>query len=262
MHFGSNICLSGNFCDWKFGISPFIFNMNQLIRFNFMKINFICYCLRLFIIAILTTTAFSTLAKGKYKGRAWNDTIQQIPGKIQCEFYDLGGEGVAYHDSDSINNGSGMLNPSDGQFLNEFRKGEGVDISYTKFRNPPIDNNSFNVVEPIMNQLYVGWTVPGEWINYMVKVNKTGTYDVGFMYTASGDGGILLEIDGKPITTVLLIPSTRNDKEPVGWRQWHHWNRIEKITQVNLIEGIRILTLKTVRNGNMNYDYLDFKLIN
>jgi hypothetical protein len=227
-----------------------------------MKFSFNCYCLRLFFIAILTTAAFNALAKEKYKGRAWNDTIQQIPGKIQCEFYDLGGEGVAYHDTDSINNGSGKLNPSDGEFLNEFRKGEGVDISYTKFRDPPIDNNAYNVVDPIMNQLYVGWTVPGEWINYTVNVNITGIYNVGFMYTASGDGGISLDIDGKPLTSVILIPSTRNDKEPVAWRQWHHWNRIEKITRVNLIKGIHILTLKTVKNGNMNYDYLDFKLIN
>ena len=108
----------------------------------------------------------------------------------------------------------------------------------------------------------MGWTVPGEWINYTVEVNITGTYDVAIMYTASGDGGILLEIDGKPLTSVLLIPSTRNDKEPVAWRQWHHWNRIEKLSSVKLKKGIHVLTLKTVKNGNMNYDYLDFKLIN
>jgi hypothetical protein len=95
-----------------------------------------------------------------------------------------------------INNGSGKLNPSDGEFLNEFRKGEAVDISYTKFRDPPIDNNAYNIVDPIMDQLYVGWTVPGEWINYTVEVNITGTYNVGIMYTASGDGGISLDIDG------------------------------------------------------------------
>jgi hypothetical protein len=46
----------------------------------------------------------------KNAGRAWNDSTQQIPGKIQCEFYDQGGEGIAYHDTDSINNGSGKLN--------------------------------------------------------------------------------------------------------------------------------------------------------
>ena len=33
---------------------------------------------------------------------------QIIPGKLQCEYYDLGGEGIAYHDSDTINSGSQM----------------------------------------------------------------------------------------------------------------------------------------------------------
>jgi hypothetical protein len=190
---------------------------------------------------------------------AWNGTIQQIPGRLQCEFYDLGGEGIAYHDTDSVNNGSGRLNPADGTFLNEFRRMEGVDISYTKFRDPAIDNSPYNLVEPVKDQFYVGWTVPGEWINYTIKVTKSGSYSVGIMYTASGDGGISLELDGNQITNELRILSTRNEKETVAWRQWHHWNRIDSLTTVQLKKGTHLLKLKTVSNGNMNYDYLDFK---
>ena len=93
-------------------------------------------------------------------GTAWQHKIQQIPGRVQCERYNEGGEGIAYHDSDSINNGSGKLNPADGTFLNEFRMKEGVDISYTKSHN--IDNNPYNRVPRDMDQLYVGWTTPGE----------------------------------------------------------------------------------------------------
>jgi hypothetical protein len=50
-------------------------------------------------------------------------------------YYDLGEEGIAYHDFDSKNNGSGTLNPADGSYQNEFRIQEGVDISYTKFHD-------------------------------------------------------------------------------------------------------------------------------
>lgn len=211
-------------------------------------------------LSVLMSTAISTAQKN-YTGKAWNDNIQQIPGKIQCEFYDLGGEGVAYHDTDSVNNGSGRLNPTNGTFLNEFRMNDGVDISYTKFREPAIDNSPFNVVEPEKDQFYTGWTEPGEWINYTIEVNKTGNYSIGIMYTASADGGIALDLDGKSLTSELKIPSTRNDKEPVDWRQWHHWNRIDSLTTVKLKKGIHVITLKTVSHGNMNYDYLDFKLI-
>lgn len=78
-------------------------------------------------------TAIWTLANGHaVLGQTESATAQSIPGRVQCEWYASGGEGVAYHDQDSVNNGSGKLNPADGSFLNEFRMREGVDISYTK----------------------------------------------------------------------------------------------------------------------------------
>src|SRR5512141_1575954 len=46
---------------------------------------------------------------------------QRIPGRLQCELYDVGGPGVAYHDSDAKNSGSGALNPLDGTYVNSFR---------------------------------------------------------------------------------------------------------------------------------------------
>lgn len=219
--------------------------------------------IRQFSFLFLLLLSLSAYSANKYKGKPWNDSIQQIPGKIQCEFYDIGGEGIAFHDTDSVNDGSGRLNPADGTFLNEFRINEAVDISYTKFRSAEnaVDNSPYNLVEPIGHgQLYLGWTKPGEWVKYTVNVKKSGIYSVGLMYTASGDGGIVLEGDGKKLTEELKVPSTRNDNETVAWRQWHHWNRIDKLATVKLTKGIHILTLKTVTNGNMNYDYLEFKL--
>jgi hypothetical protein len=38
---------------------------------------------------------------------SYEQAPQTIPGKVQCEYYDLGGEGIAYHDSDDINSGRG-----------------------------------------------------------------------------------------------------------------------------------------------------------
>jgi hypothetical protein len=119
---------------------------------------------------IYFSTLFSCQQKPlvDYKGTLYSDILyhdgaQTIPWKLQCEYYDFGGEGIAYHDSDTINTGSGRLNPADGSYQNEFRKKEAVDISFTKFRDPAIDNNNYNLVEPEKDQLYVGWTLPGEW---------------------------------------------------------------------------------------------------
>ena len=220
--------------------------INNLYRFIIVTI----------FLVLLGLNAFS---QEIYNGKPWNDTFQHIPGKIESEFYDQGGEGVAYHDTDSVNNGSGKLNPANGTFLNEFRMNEGVDISYTKFND--IDNNLYNLVEPLMEQLYIGWTEPGEWINYTVSIDRRGIYEIGLMFTASGDGGISFDLDGKKLTPEIKIPSTRTDKDPIAWRQWHHWNRIDSLATVKLEKGIHIFTIKTVSHGNMNYDYLEFKPI-
>ncbi|WP_337965994.1 carbohydrate-binding protein [uncultured Flavobacterium sp.] len=182
--------------------------------------------------------------------------LQQIPGKIECEFYDLGGEGIAYHDTDEVNNGSGKLNPVNGNPLNEFRIKEAVDISYTK--TDSIDDTSYTKVPLKMKQLYVGWTQPSEWINYTILVKKSGTYKIGVLYTANGDGAISIAVNGKDATGNMKIESTHDDKDPVAWRQWHHWNSSENIGTIKLEKGTQLLTLHIVENGNMNLDYLTF----
>ncbi|SDY50589.1 hypothetical protein SAMN05444397_101806 [Flavobacterium aquidurense] len=181
---------------------------------------------------------------------------QQIPGKIECELYDQGGEGIAYHDTDAVNNGSGKLNPVNGNPLNEFRINEGVDISYSKADD--IDNNPFNKVPRSIGDLYVGWTVPTEWINYTVEVTKSGTYTIGLLYTANGDGEISIDVNGKDATGKMKIASTHDDKEPIDWRQWHHWNSSASIGTIKLKKGKQVLRLHIVSNGNMNFDYLTF----
>jgi hypothetical protein len=63
-----------------------------------------------------------------YHDRRYSGGPQKIPRRELCAYYDLGGEGVAYHDTDPKNHG-GELNPDDGTYLNEFRIHEGVDTS-------------------------------------------------------------------------------------------------------------------------------------
>lgn len=200
----------------------------------------------------------------KYKGTPYADTIytdgaQSIPGKLQCEYYDLGGEGVAYHDNDSINSGSGRLNPADGTYLNAFRMNEAVDISYTKFRDPAIDNNPYNFVEIENEQLYVGWTAPGEWTKYTVNVTQAGTYQLGIMFTSNQNGKISVSVNDVDATGPIPIPSTFVAADSISWRQWHHWNYLDKIAQIDLKKGIQTITIHTVDIGQMNYDYINFK---
>ena len=212
------------------------------------------------LVVILSTTSCTEKNKKEHDGKAWKGVVQKIPGKIQCEFFDEGGEGIAYHDQDSINNGSGTSNPSDGTFLNEYRKNEGVDISYIKFQDPAIDNSPYNLVEPEKNQLYVGWINPGEWMNFTVNVKISGKYQVGIMYGADRDGQISLSVNHEEAKDTLRIPSTFNADDLEEWRQQHHWNYLDSIGQITLKEGIQTITVNTLESGQMNFDYINFQL--
>ena len=220
-------------------------------------------------VTILPVTALlisCNTVKSDYKGTPFSDSVyksgpQIIPGKLQCEYYDFGGEGVAFHDSDSINSGSGRLNAADGSYLNEFRISEAVDISYTKFRDPAIDNSPYNFVEPEKDKFYVGWTAPGEWTKYTVNIKETGTYELGIMYTSNQNGKISVSVNDIDKTGPLLITATFVASDTIAWRQWHHWNYIDKIARIDLKKGVQTITINTVDIGQMNYDFINFELI-
>src|SRR5580698_1707944 len=92
-----------------------------------------CLSTRIILSTVLALTATigapATDFLASYKGAPYHDSryhdgAQTIPGRVQCAYYDLGGEDVAYHDTTAKNEGSGGLNPADGSYLNEFRMNE------------------------------------------------------------------------------------------------------------------------------------------
>ncbi|HXH05031.1 MAG TPA: carbohydrate-binding protein, partial [Vicinamibacterales bacterium] len=110
-----------------------------------------------------------------------------LPGTIEAENFDEGGEGVAYHDVSSANRG--------GQY-----RAEGVDIEATSDAG-----GGYNV----------GWISPGEWLLYTVNVTAAGTYTLEFRVACGGQGGTFhLEINGVDVTGPLTIPNTG------GWQTW------------------------------------------
>ncbi len=227
--------------------------------------------LRSFVLLLPTLLAFcaTSVCASKanfpktYKGTPYQDTRykggpQKIPGRVECAYYDRGGEGVAYHDADAKNNGSGALNPTDGTYLNQFRMDEAVDTSYTKFHDQ-IDNSPYDLVVPPENQLYVGWTEPGEWFNITVQVDRAGVYTADLLYTSNRGGTISLDVNGKDATGPLTIPTTFNAADPIAWRQWHHWNFARDLVRLRLPVGKSVLTVHILTQGNMNLAYFDFK---
>jgi hypothetical protein len=204
----------------------------------------------------------------QYKGIPYRDGRhqegpQKIPGRVLCAYYDLGGEGLTYHDADPQNHGSGELNPADGTYLNEFRIHEGVDTSYTKFDRRPtqVDDNPFDRVVPPREMLYVGWTEPGEWFNITVDAAEAGNFAADLLYTSNRGGTISIDVNGKDATGSLQVASTYNAADPVAWRQWHHWSLAPQLFKMRLSKGKNVLTVRVLTNGNMNLGYFDVKQV-
>jgi hypothetical protein len=191
-----------------------------------------------------------------YQGKPFHDAIysagpQVIPGKIECAFYDLGGEGVACHDTDAINHGSGELNrqpdhqrPHATSYHWDFRKEEGMDISYTK---DFADLNHTNLFNPGTNQFYIGWTADGEWCNYTVNVKRAGTYKIICLY-GNKPNPFSFSLNNLPAAECRL---------PVDTGGMHKWNKANVGTITFPNAGLQLLTFKF--NSGNNFAYFEFQ---
>jgi carbohydrate binding protein with CBM6 domain len=149
-----------------------------------------------------------------YGGGPW-----PIPGTIEAENFDEGGERVAYHDADASNNG--------GQYRNT-----GVDVEVTSDAG-----GGHNV----------GWITAGEWLKYTVSVERAGSYRVAARVAANGPGGTFhIEFNGLNETGPLTIPDS------LGWQKW-----TDVAVNVTLDAGVQTMQFVADRNGavfgNVNY---------
>jgi len=216
-------------------------------------------------IIIISATAGISYAKAQlpdgYKGVPYRDSVykgnklnpagaQIIPGRVELSYYDLGGNGVAYHDNDSKNVGAllnmkkGELRPGITEYTACFRKNEGVDINYTK---DVIDYNHLNKVDPKVSQLYIGWQEDGEWTNYTIYVNHAGKYIIYTVYSSIEKNPAELRVNNKFAGKLTFPEITGN---------LHSWTQAEIGTITFPAKGLYLLTVKYSKG--VNYGYLDF----
>jgi aryl-phospho-beta-D-glucosidase BglC (GH1 family) len=111
--------------------------------------------------------------RSSYKGIPFD-----APGTIEAEDYDIGGEGLTYHDTDPAN------------VPGAYRPSEGVDIE----------------ARPGGYQL--AYVAAGEWLEYTLNVKQAGVYTIT-AYTASMDGGGKFRFEfGGTATQALTVPKT------------------------------------------------------
>jgi hypothetical protein len=174
------------------------------------------------LIATSSTRSFTTSGGGGGGSSPYGGTPVALPGTIQAENFDEGGQGVAYSDTTAGNSG-GRYRSTD------------VDIESTSD-----SGGGFNL----------GWMAVGEWLNYTVNVGTAGTYDLEFRVASPGGGGTFhLESNGVNKTGAISIPGTG------GWQRWVTLTK----TGVSLSAGEQVFRVVTDSAGptgavmNLNY---------
>jgi hypothetical protein len=230
------------------------------------------FSMNTFVVQFLVLLSLFAFAPGgnipdDYKGKPFEDAThttgpQKIPGRLEAALYDLGGEGVAYHDTEPTNFGSGELNHQPGHCelkvppaICYFRENEGVDISYVK---KLADLNHPNMVAPEWQQLYIGWTKDGEWTNYTVDVQKPGTYRIVAMYSYTAQT-VSFSLNHQPAADCKLPVDPSKElalKDVPDWVVWHIWNKAD-CGEIHFSQAGRQLLTFHYKQGN-NFAYFDF----
>ena len=197
--------------------------------------------------ATAATTSVTALVQGTYKfelkvtdngGSTGKDTVQvivnaassgpnnayggvrwAIPGTVEAENFDIGGQNVAYYDNTPGNNGA------------SYRTSDYVDITAS--------SEGGNLV---------GWIVAGEWMKYSVNVTTAGSYTITARVACPTAGkSFNIEMDGIKVTTVT-VPNTGGSQT---------WQTVT-IKNVNLTAGNKTMRIYAANGSGFNINYVTF----
>ena len=151
----------------------------------------------------------------------YGGTAAAVPGTVQAENYDTGGQGTAYNVT-SVNGSA-----------NSYRS-DGVDLEATTDTGGGYD---------------LGWTAAGQWFRYTVNVATAGTYTIGLRLAAPSavtDALHIANSAGTNLSGNVTAPATG------GYQTW-----TTVTVTVTLPAGTQTLTVDQ-DNGGWNINYLAF----
>ena len=150
-----------------------------------------------------------------------------IPGTLQAENFDVGGEGYSYHDTSTANEGDA-----------NFRTNDGVDV---------VKGN---------NGKAIGYTEADEWMEYTVNVKETGKYTCEAVVSSGVTGSkfIIQRVLGssKTLLATINVPQTGNN-------DWGTYKSVTQDISTTLSAGEHVLRI-TIKGKQCNIDKLIFTL--
>jgi hypothetical protein len=143
-----------------------------------------------------------------------------IPGVVEAEDFDLGGEGLAYHDADAAN------------IPGKYRPDEGVDI-----------------YDRLGDGFHVGNAIPGEWLEYSLNVQSEGWYNVT-TYIAALQGGGTFQMNVDTVTSEIITVKSSSSA----------LNTLPYTTRLHLKAGEQIMRFSILSSPAFNIDKMIFEL--
>ena len=146
-----------------------------------------------------------------------------IPGKVEMENFDIGGQGQSYSDDERENRGG-------------LYREEGVDI-----------------VDAENNGYAVGYTIAGEWLEYTINVKESAYYSAKVHYASgSTSSSIELQLDGSALKSEISLPQTADNA----------WDVYKDVTvdSLNLSAGEHVLKV-LITGSYANLDYIEFEKV-
>lgn len=145
-----------------------------------------------------------------------------VPGFVQAENYDNGGQNVAYYDTTPGN------------------------ICYYKahrFQDVDVENNPVNP-----NTTNVGWIAANEWLEYTIEVRNQGIYKIFIMAACPTGGKVKIQVSTTDPGSIRTFPASGGDNQT--YQSYY-------ISQRFLMPGQYIVRV-TMLQGMWNFDNMHF----
>jgi hypothetical protein len=193
-----------------------------------------------------------------------------IPGRLDFVNYDLGGDGVGYHQSEHATRGGAgyridMMPTATLSLTSDcIENGGGPPCQNVWYdTSPTLDGTAYPT--PTTADFNIGAVHAGDWFNFTVNVETAGTYLLSSTWATgngppggeggNGDIGLSILSNGTKLATWNAVFPNFNTAA-----DYHHWRAYPGFVAVSLAAGTQVIQLYSEAKG-FQLDYVQFSLV-
>jgi len=207
------------------------------------------------VVTLLGARAHAAVPPG-YTGMPFGGTPRPLPGRIDFEDFDEGGETISWDVDDHTGNfGEG------GCPGNVYREGIHPQLCQTNTNPGEVDLYTAGPMmgskypsDAMPQSIYIGYTHGVDWVKITVDVKQAGSYKVSTTWASEGGGAGHINPEISFNDVVKATPALP------GTGGYHNWVAYPDFATIELEAGVQVLKF-TAKTQHLNYDYLQFSLV-